>query len=181
MNISYFEDKEEAFIIIGSNGLIGGYISQEIKRVACAKNYKWKQQLLVKLESYDDIEGQTLNILKTQAMKRVTCCTVFCAHGRGGFNLKNKAAVAQYNQFIKDVDNTSTIISYHYLDSNDDDMNISSPVYNHNNTNNNHSSHNMASQYAAQAQYAKHKIKSRLSSTHNSGKRDSKRHIKHIR
>ena len=99
MNISYFEDKEEAFIIIGSDGLIGGYISKEIKKAACARNLKWERQLLVKLDSYDDIEDQTLNILKTQVMNSVTSCTVFCAHGKGGFNLKNNAAIAQYKQF----------------------------------------------------------------------------------
>ena len=99
MNISYFKVKDEAYIIIGSDGLIGGYISQEIERVACAKNLKWERELLIQLDSYDDIEEQTLNIVNNQLMKSVTSCTVFCAHGKGGFSLKKKTAISQYNQY----------------------------------------------------------------------------------
>ena len=99
MNISYFKVKDEAYIIIGSDGLIGGYISQEIQNVASAKNLQWERQLLIQLDSYDDIEEQTLNIVNNQLMKSVTSCTVFCAHGKGGFSLKKKTAISQYNQY----------------------------------------------------------------------------------
>lgn len=99
MNISWLQDDEEAFIVIGSDGLVGSSIELEIQGLARAKTSEYKEHLSIKLEGYNDIERETLGLLKYLSLKGISSCTIFCAYGKGGFHIEKKTAIAQYNQF----------------------------------------------------------------------------------